>query len=218
MSTDDFKKELRQLLMLISSIRSQDNERYEEHVNFSNEVIGFIKKIQENLNTNWDKIHKSLAFLNNSIEESLDSLLTGINPEGIKETSNTLKEIMNTMSKSMQSMNLENVMRELRGLSGGGVVIQSAPAKSKRSTSTSVSLKSGLSQPYAAAVPASAAQAAAAQPVDSKYEADSDAIDGLTAEEIEAYKEAYGGELPPHLKKQKKKDRGLLKPSDFFGM
>ena len=71
MSEDEIKKEIRQILMLISSIRSTDNERYEEHVNFSNEVIGFIKKIQENMNENWDRIHKSLSQLNKTDRKSV---------------------------------------------------------------------------------------------------------------------------------------------------
>src|SRR6056297_1068158 len=123
MSQEDFKKEIRQILMLISSIRSKDNERYEEHVKFSNEIIDFIKKIQEDMNKNWDKMHSNVSALKKSIDDSLDALLTGINPEGIQETSKSLKEIMNTMSRSMQSMNLENVMRELRVMAGGDINI-----------------------------------------------------------------------------------------------
>ncbi len=212
MSEQDIKKEMRQLLMLVSSIRAQDNERYESHVKFSNEVVEFIKKIQENMNENWGKIHTSLDQLNHSIEESLDSLLTGINPEGIKETSQSLKEIMDTMGRSMQSMNLENVMRELRVLTGTGVTISAAPA-SGSGKSSSNTLKAGLSTAYGSG--ASAGQGAQASAGDGD-----DPIDGLTPEEIEAYKEAYGGTLPPHLlkKKKPKKSSHLLKPSDFFGM
>ncbi|MHA1719492.1 MAG: hypothetical protein ACTSWX_12350 [Promethearchaeota archaeon] len=118
MSQEDLKAEIRQLVMLMSSIRAKDDARYEEHVNFNKEIIDFIKKIEENMNSNWVKIQKSLESLNLKIEDSLDSLLTGINPEGIKETSKSLKDIMITMEKSITSMNLENVMRELRGIKG----------------------------------------------------------------------------------------------------
>ena len=64
MPSEDIKTDLRQLMMLISDIRSKDNERYEEHIKFSNEVIAFIKNIQENMNTNWAKIQKTLEDLN----------------------------------------------------------------------------------------------------------------------------------------------------------
>ena len=121
MSNEDLKSEIRQLVMLMSSIRAKDDSRYEEHVNFNKEIIDFIKKIEGNINSNWIRIQKSLESLNIKIEESLDSLLTGINPDGIRETSKSLKDIMVTMEKSITSMNLENVMRELRGISGKGI-------------------------------------------------------------------------------------------------
>ena len=125
MSNEDMKSEIRQLVMLMSSIRAKDDSRYEEHVNFNKEIIDFIKKIEENMNSNWVTIQKSLESLDTKIEESLDSLLTGINPDGIRETSKSLKDIMVTMEKSITSMNLENVMRELRGMSGKGVKFSS---------------------------------------------------------------------------------------------
>ena len=137
MSEDELKKEIRQLMMLISNLRSLDNERYEEHVNFTNEVVGFINKIAENMEKNWEKIHSNLQRLNNTIENSLDALLTGINPEGIRETSASLKEVMNTMGRSLQSMNLENVMQELRQLSGHGI---SLPAQKKGKKSEAIQL------------------------------------------------------------------------------
>ena len=111
----EMKEDVTKLMRLISDLRAKDNERYEEHVKFMNEVVTFIKKISDTMNENWKKINQSLNKLNGTIESSLDTLLTGINPEGIKETSASLKEIMDTMGKSMQSLNLENVMRELFG-------------------------------------------------------------------------------------------------------
>ena len=125
MSNEDLKSEIRQLVMLMSSIRAKDDSRYEEHVNFNKEIIEFIKKIEQNMNENWVTIQKRLESLNIKIEESLDSLLTGINPDGIRETSKSLKDIMVTMEKSITSMNLENVMRELRGISGSGIKFSS---------------------------------------------------------------------------------------------
>jgi hypothetical protein len=205
MSTDDLKNEIRQLMMFISSIRSQDNDRFEQHVQYMNEVVSFIKKIQDNMNTNWDKIHKSLDGLNKTVESSLDALLTGINPEGLRETSQSLKEIMDTMGKSIQSMNLENVMRELRGLTGEGLHFEGG--KPADSGSKATPLKAGLSAPYSGGKGGKEAK-----------EADNPAVEGLSEAEIKAYKDAYGGVLPPHLQKQtKKKESHLLKPSDFFG-
>ncbi len=125
MSNEDLKSEIRQLVMLMSSIRAKDDSRYEEHVNFNKEIIEFIKKIEENMNKNWITIQKSLESLSTKIEESMDSLLTGINPDGIRATSKSLKDIMVTMEKSITSMNLENVMRELRGISGKGIKLSS---------------------------------------------------------------------------------------------
>ena len=130
MSNEDIKGEIRQLVMLMSSIRAEDDSRYEEHVNFNKEIIEFIKKIEQNMNKNWVSIQKSIENLNIKIEESLDSLLTGINPDGIRETSKSLKDIMVTMEKSITSMNLENVMRELRGMSGKGIKISSRSTSS----------------------------------------------------------------------------------------
>jgi hypothetical protein len=212
--SDDLKKEIRQVLMLISSIRSMDNERYEEHVNFTGEVIGFIKKIEEKMNQNWEQIHESLGDLNKNISDSLDSLLTGINPEGIKETSQSLKEIMNTMQKSIQSMNLENVMQELRGISGSGIKISAG--KSGKSSKSATPIKAGLSTPY------SSGGAAVNAPAGADDDDDDDDDAEYTEEELqmqEAAKEVYGY-IPEHLKKSKKpkKETHLLKPSDFFGM
>jgi len=226
MSQADLKKEIRQILMLISSIRSKDNERYEEHVNYSNELIDFIKKIQDDMNKNWEKIHSSLANLRKSIDDSLDALLTGINPEGIQETSKSLKEIMDTMSKSMQSMNLENVMRELRAMSGGEISVSS----SSGGKSKAVPLQASSSSPYGGSGGGQSQQAQASgsgggqsqQAQASGSGGGGDDVEQYSAEEIEEIKAAYGGELPPHLKHLEKKveeeDSGLLKPSDFFGM
>jgi hypothetical protein len=168
-----------------------------------NEVVNFIKKIQDNMNTNWDKIHKSLDSLNKTIDNSLDALLAGINPEGLRETSQSLKEIMDTMGKSIQSMNLENIMRELRGLAGEGIKFEGG-AKVAEGGSKATSLKAGLSAPYGG-------KGATA----SKQEEN---VEGMDEASIKAYKDAYGGQLPPHLQKQtKQKGSHLLKPSDFFG-
>ncbi|MHA1340166.1 MAG: hypothetical protein ACTSO2_09360 [Promethearchaeota archaeon] len=140
----DEVSEVRKLMMLISDLRSKDTERYEQHVAFMNEVVTFIKKITDSMNENWKKINESLQRLNKTIEESLDVLLSGINPEGIKETSKSLKEIMDTMSKSMQSMNLENLMREIKALTGAPINIASQ-AKSAQPITTN------FGTPYSAA-------------------------------------------------------------------
>lgn len=212
MPSEDLKTDLRQLMMLISDIRSKDNERYEEHIKFSNEVIAFIKNIQENMNTNWAKIQKTLEDLNSSIEKSLDNLLTGISPEGLRETSTALKEIIETMGRSMQALNLENIMTELRTMASTGLPI--ASGKSPTTKASSGSLQSGVSTPYSSSSGASASKTTATT-------TDSEGVSEADRQMMEEAKKIYGY-VPAHLqpKKTDKKTKGdphLLKPSDFFG-
>ncbi len=185
--SEDVKKEIKQLMVLISSLRSLDNERYEEHVKFSNEVISFINKIAENMDKNWEKIHQSLLKLNDTVEKSLDAMLTGVNPEGIRETSASLKEIMNTMGKSLQSMNLENVMQELRSISEGGVRVASSK-KVEKGESISLGGRFGAQEPAA--------------------------MDSTGEQQAEP--EIYGY-VPGKKKKDKKESEHLIKPSQLFG-
>ncbi|MFX0042041.1 MAG: hypothetical protein ACFE8L_03935 [Candidatus Hodarchaeota archaeon] len=112
------KEALRKLIMLISDLRAKDEERYEAHVNFMNETIKMIGAIESQMNKHWNTVLESLKELNESISANLDSLLAGISPKGLRETSKSLKEIMDTMNKSVQSMNLEKVLSELKGLKG----------------------------------------------------------------------------------------------------
>lgn len=115
------KDALRKLIMLISDLRAKDEERYEAHVNFMNETIKMISAIESQMNKHWSTVLDSLNDLNESISANLDSLLTGINPKGLRETSKSLKEIMDTMNKSVQTMSLEKVMSELKVLKSGGI-------------------------------------------------------------------------------------------------
>ncbi|GAB4329974.1 MAG: hypothetical protein Kow0069_37610 [Promethearchaeota archaeon] len=125
---EDQRSQIRQLIRLISELRAQDAERYKNHVAFMQEVVAMIKSISESMNKSWSRISESLEALNQTIKISLDTLLTGVSPEGIRETSFSLKEIMETMNRSIQSMNLENVVRELRALMGGGAIPRVAVA------------------------------------------------------------------------------------------
>ncbi|GAJ19372.1 unnamed protein product, partial [marine sediment metagenome] len=86
-----------------------------------NETIKMISAIESQMNKHWSTVLDSLKELNESISANLDSLLTGINPKGLRETSKSLKEIMDTMNKSVQTMSLEKVMSELKVLKSGGV-------------------------------------------------------------------------------------------------
>jgi len=113
------KEALRKLVMIISDLRAKDEERYEAHVNFMNETIKMITAIESQMNKHWETVLDSLKDLNESINANLDSLLTGINPKGLRETSKSLREIMDTMNKSVQSMNLEKVLSELKVLQSG---------------------------------------------------------------------------------------------------
>jgi vesicle coat complex subunit len=115
------KEALRKLIMLISDLRAKDEERYEAHVNFMNETIKMIGAIESQMNKHWNTVLDTLKELNENISANLDSLLTGISPKGLRETSKSLKEIMDTMNKSVQSMNLEKVLSELKGLKGASL-------------------------------------------------------------------------------------------------
>ncbi len=115
------KEALRKLIMLISDLRAKDEERYASHVDFMNQTIKMIGVIESQMNKHWNTVIDSLKELNESISANLDSLLTGISPKGLRETSKSLKEIMDTMNKSVQSMNLEKVLTELKGLKGTSI-------------------------------------------------------------------------------------------------
>ncbi|TFG19295.1 MAG: hypothetical protein EU533_06900 [Promethearchaeota archaeon] len=119
MSSEEEKDALRKLIMLISDLRAKDEERYEAHVNFMNETIKMISAIESQMNKHWSTVLNSLKELNENINNNLDSLLTGINPKGLRETSKSLQEIMDTMTKSVQSMSLEKVLSELKDLKSG---------------------------------------------------------------------------------------------------
>ena len=116
MNVSEDKDAIRKLIMLISDLRAKDEERYEAHVNFMNETIKMISAIESQMNKHWSTVLDSLKELNENINSNLDSLLTGINPKGLRETSKSLQEIMDTMNKSVQSMNLEKVLSELKVL------------------------------------------------------------------------------------------------------
>jgi hypothetical protein len=119
MSSEEEKEAFRKLIMLISDLRAKDEERYEAHVNFMNETIKMISAIESQMNKHWSTVLESLKELNENINNNLDSLLTGINPKGLRETSKSLQEIMDTMNKSVQTLNLEKVLTELKDLKAG---------------------------------------------------------------------------------------------------
>ncbi|MHA1914703.1 MAG: hypothetical protein ACW986_01070 [Promethearchaeota archaeon] len=182
------KEALRKLIMLISDLRAKDEERYEAHVNFMNETIKMISAIESQMNKHWSTVLESLNELNESISANLDSLLTGINPKGLRETSKSLKEIMDTMNKSVQTMSLEKVMSELKVLKTGDIkyaTIESKPvARQPEQISAGMSINPTSLQ----------SQSSTEAP-----KQDSDWVD-------------------PHEKaKKEEEDQHLLKPSDFFG-
>ena len=126
MKVSEEKDAVRKLIMLISDLRAKDEERYEAHVNFMNETIKMITAIESQMNKHWSTVLDSLKELNENINDNLDSLLTGINPKGLRETSKSLQEIMDTMNKSVQSMNLEKVLSELKVLKGSTTIMGQA--------------------------------------------------------------------------------------------
>ena len=138
------KDALRKLIMLISDLRAKDEERYEAHVNFMNETIKMISAIESQMNKHWSTVLESLNELNESISANLDSLLMGLNPKGLRETSRSLKEIMDTMNKSVQTMNLEKVMSELKVLKSGGITYVQAQGTSDGQKPEEISAGSNL--------------------------------------------------------------------------
>jgi hypothetical protein len=184
------KEALRKLIMLISDLRAKDEERYEAHVNFMNETIKMISAIESQMNKHWKTVLESLSELNESISANLDSLLTGINPKGLRETSKSLKEIMDTMNKSVQTMNLEKVLSELKVLKSGGLTYvqpqQVVMAAQPEQISADINLKpAGLKAPSGTKAPAASGE----------------------PEWVDPHEKA----------KKEKEDQHLLKPSDFFG-
>ena len=153
-----------------------------------NETIKMISAIESQMNKHWSTVLESLNDLNESISANLDSLLTGINPKGLRETSKSLKEIMDTMNKSVQTMNLEKVMSELKVLKSGGIAyIQTAsPGQKPEAISAGTNLK-----------PPGGAKAADDEP---------EWVDPSDQAEID------------RRKKEEEEGQHLLKPSDFFGM
>lgn len=184
--------------MLISDLRAKDEERYEAHVNFMNETIKMIRAIESQMNKHWSTVLDSLSELNEGINTNLDSLLTGINPKGLRETSKSLREIMDTMNKSVQSMNLEKVLSELKVLQSGTyqpMMVQAQGKKEKpEPISAGMSLNPpGLKPPGGAVASSSEGAAAPGEWVDPNEQAKKD-------------------------KKKEEDEPHLLKPSDFFGM
>jgi len=185
------KEALRKLIMLISDLRAKDEERYEAHVNFMNETIKMISAIESQMNKHWSTVLDSLKELNENINNNLDSLLTGINPKGLRETSKSLQEIMDTMNKSVQAMNLEKVLSELKVLksstiqSTGGYVPPVPVGQQPEQITADINL-----------IPPSGTKTASSQ-------------------EPELY-----GYVPPKKKKNKEEEEEeephLMKPSDLF--
>jgi len=194
MSTEE-KDALRKLIMLISDLRAKDEERYESHVNFMNETIKMIRAIENQMNKHWSTVMDSLKRLSEDINDNLDSLLTGINPKGLRETSQSLKEIMSTMNKSVQSMNLEKVLSELKVLKAGGPIVFQQPVSAQ--IAEPISAGSGLTSPGAAKTSS-----------------------GVSAPGTATTAPVAEGWVDPHEKKKQQddEDQHLLKPSDFFGM
>ncbi|TFG07601.1 MAG: hypothetical protein EU539_04545 [Promethearchaeota archaeon] len=194
------KEALRKLIMLISDLRAKDEERYEAHVNFMNETIKMIRAIESQMNKHWEAVLDSLQEINENINANLDSLLTGINPKGLRETSKSLREIMDTMNKSVQSMNLEKVLSELKVLQSGSYVVQAAPQVSSKPKPEAITAGSGLTPPTGLKRP-SATQASGTQ----------QSAPAATSENAEW--------VDPHEKKKDDEDEEphLLKPSDLWG-
>ena len=113
------EEELRELIMTISDLRAKDQEKFEVHIKLMNEVVESIREFADSMKTKWKDIQVELDSLKNTITSSLESLLASINPDGIRETTKSLEHIMNSMQKSIQGMNLDSIMQQIRLLTGG---------------------------------------------------------------------------------------------------
>jgi len=191
------KEALRKLVMIISDLRAKDEERYEAHVNFMNETIKMIRAIESQMNKHWETVLDSLKDLNESINANLDSLLTGINPKGLRETSKSLREIMDTMNKSVQSMNLEKVLSELKVLQSGAYAIPLGVPSYAQQQPEPITAGTGLTPPGL------------------KGPEGLKAPSGATGASSQSETSEW---VDPHEKKKKEEEEPhLLKPSDFFG-
>ena len=186
------KEGLRKLIMLISELRAKDEERYEAHVDFMNQTIKMISAIESQMNKHWKTVLESLTELNVNINANLDSLLTGINPKGLRETSISLREIMDTMNKSVQSMNLEKVLSELKLLKGVNVQYAAMTGQEVSIGQQPEQITTSLNPPGLKKPGSTTAKQGDAQWVDPNEAAE---------------KKRKKEEDEPHL----------LKPSDFFG-
>ncbi len=113
------EEEIRELVMLISDLRAKDQEKFEVHIKLMNEVVDSIREFASSMKSKWGDIQDALDRLKNTITSSLESLLASINPDGIRETTKSLDNIMGSMQKSMQGMNLDSVMQQIRFMTGG---------------------------------------------------------------------------------------------------
>jgi len=111
--------DMRELIMLISDLRAKDTEKFEAHVRLMNEVVDAIREIASNVQTQSKNIEKGLNALKSTITQSLDSLMFTLNPAGIRETTKTLDKIMTSVNRSIQGMNLDVAMNQIRFLTGG---------------------------------------------------------------------------------------------------
>jgi vesicle coat complex subunit len=186
------KEALRKLVMIISDLRAKDEERYEAHVNFMNETIKMITAIESQMNKHWETVLDSLKDLNESINANLDSLLTGINPKGLRETSKSLREIMDTMNKSVQSMNLEKVLSELKVLQSGTYAVP-------------IAVQAGGQQPEAITAGAGLSPPGLKPP------------SGASASSAEATEWVDPTDAAAAKKKKEEDEPHLLKPSDLWG-
>ncbi|MFO8018853.1 MAG: hypothetical protein R6U96_09470 [Promethearchaeia archaeon] len=203
MSQEEEKEQLRKLIMLISDLRERDKERYESHVDFMNETIKMIRAIESQMNKHWSTVLESLDELNESISAHLDSLLTGINPKGLRETSQSLKTIMETMNKSVQSMNLEKVLSELKMLRGASPTATQQHQQPQEEQPEQISASDSLKPPGLKG-PSGGSESGTAQ-------ASSKSAEEGSGEWVDPNEKAQ-----KEREKEEEEDSHLLKPSDFF--
>ncbi|HMF30329.1 MAG TPA: hypothetical protein VKK79_02875 [Candidatus Lokiarchaeia archaeon] len=182
-------EDMKELIYLISDLRQKDTEKFESHIKLMNEVVDSIREIANNVKARTNDISEAMTNLQNTINESLNSLLASINPSGIKDTTKVLDRIMTSMNKSIQGMNIDQAMNQIRFITGGISARLLAGEKGDAAPAT-MNVTEDLKM-------SGASQISAGQ---------GEEIYGAVPESYKKKKEEKG-----------KRDDKLIKPSDLFG-
>jgi hypothetical protein len=71
---DDARDLLRKLIMLLSEVRQQETERYENHVRFMGDITKRIEAFTSVINDRWKKIEDDLEDLSSALIVKMDDI------------------------------------------------------------------------------------------------------------------------------------------------